>query len=307
MVQDYGSWLPGRAEEPATLREALRLVAADVEGVHGVPVVVVVIGDCPLDEKVTAQMLAAREAMVNAAKFGAEDEAVQVYSEVEGSTVFVSVRDRGPGFDLETVPDDRTGVRESIIGRMRRHGGSARLRTAPGGGTEVELEMERAQGDVTSKGLVPARPDNLVWNAFVARRRETQQSDQQTRERERARRRQRGRRAVRRAEAYAVTGLFALAVAGYVIAGFATHDVLESLQRRQFDPSDTAQLLTAIGGLTTAVGFSIAGVVKAFALLVHARADMVRARQSLPPAEGTPAPDEGAPTAADLTAADPTE
>jgi signal transduction histidine kinase len=55
----------------------------------------------------------------------------------------VSVRDHGPGFDLDAVPADRMGVRESIIGRMRRNGGEARLRPAPGGGTEVELEMEK--------------------------------------------------------------------------------------------------------------------------------------------------------------------
>jgi signal transduction histidine kinase len=67
-----------------------------------------------------------------------------VYAEVEEAKVFVSVRDRGPGFDLDSVPVDRMGVRESIIGRMRRNGGEARLRAAPGGGTEVELEMERS-------------------------------------------------------------------------------------------------------------------------------------------------------------------
>ena len=59
--------------------------------------------------------------------------------------MFVSVRDRGPGFDPEAVPADRMGVRESIVGRMERNGGSARIRSAAGGGTEVELEMERAE------------------------------------------------------------------------------------------------------------------------------------------------------------------
>lgn len=102
------------------------------------------VGDCPLDEKLAAQIQAAREAMVNAAKYGGEGGPVQVYAEVEGQTVFVSVRDRGPGFDIDAVPDDRMGVRESIIGRMQRNGGTARLRSAPDGGTEVELEMERA-------------------------------------------------------------------------------------------------------------------------------------------------------------------
>ncbi|MFD4138754.1 PspC domain-containing protein [Streptomyces sp. NBC_00390] len=131
-------------EEPGTLADAVKKAAAEVEDKHGVPLEVVVVGDCPLDDKLGAQMQAAREAMVNAAKYGGEGGAVQVYAEVEGRTVFVSVRDRGPGFDLDAVPEDRMGVRESIIGRMQRNGGTARLRSVPGGGTEVELEMERA-------------------------------------------------------------------------------------------------------------------------------------------------------------------
>ncbi len=136
----------GRDEEPDTLAEAVKKAAAEVEDKHGVPLEVVVVGDCPLDDGLVAQIQAAREAMVNAAKYGGEGGAVQVYAEVEGRTVFVSVRDRGPGFDLDSVPEDRMGVRESIIGRMQRHGGTARLRSAQGGGTEVELEMERADG-----------------------------------------------------------------------------------------------------------------------------------------------------------------
>lgn len=133
------------AEEPRTLADAVRAAAAEVEDHHGVPIEVVVVGDCPLDERLGAQMQAAREAMVNAAKYGGEGGAVQVYAEVEGRTVFISVRDRGPGFDPDAVPEDRMGVRESIIGRMQRNGGTARLRSVPGGGTEVELEMERAE------------------------------------------------------------------------------------------------------------------------------------------------------------------
>jgi signal transduction histidine kinase/phage shock protein PspC (stress-responsive transcriptional regulator) len=132
-------------EEPDTLAEAVRRNAAEVEDKHGVPIEVVVVGDCPLDERIGAQMQAAREAMVNAAKYGGDGGAVQVYAEVEGRTVFVSVRDRGPGFDLDAIPADRMGVRESIIGRMERNGGTARLRAVPGGGTEVELEMERVE------------------------------------------------------------------------------------------------------------------------------------------------------------------
>ncbi|TQK97047.1 phage shock protein C (PspC) family protein [Streptomyces puniciscabiei] len=150
--RDLRTWLykpegtgKDEADEPDTVAEAVRRSAAEVEDKHGVPIEVVVVGDCPLDERTGAQMQAAREAMVNAAKYGGEGGAVQVYAEVEGRTVFVSVRDRGPGFDLDSIPADRMGVRESIIGRMERNGGTARLRSVPGGGTEVELEMERAE------------------------------------------------------------------------------------------------------------------------------------------------------------------
>ncbi len=150
--RDLRNWLykpegTGKDEDdqPDTLAEAVKRNAAEVEDKHGVPIEVVVVGDCPLDERLGAQMQAAREAMVNAAKYGGEGGAVQVFAEVEGRTVFVSVRDRGPGFDMDAIPADRMGVRESIIGRMERNGGTARLRAVPGGGTEVELEMERAE------------------------------------------------------------------------------------------------------------------------------------------------------------------
>lgn len=137
----------GKEDDPAALAAAVRAAAAEVEDAHGVPVEVVCVGDCPLDARLGAMTQAAREAMVNAAKYGggaAGGPGVQVYAEVEEARVFVSVRDRGPGFDPDRVPADRMGVRESIIGRMQRNGGRAVLRAAPGGGTEVELEMERA-------------------------------------------------------------------------------------------------------------------------------------------------------------------
>ncbi|MGK5529198.1 PspC domain-containing protein [Streptomyces sp. URMC 129] len=152
--RDLRLWLyksaerPGSAEEdgtPATLAESVRATAAEVEDHHGIPIEVVCVGDCPLDERLAAQLQAAREAMVNAAKYGGEGGPVRVFAEVEGRTVFVSVRDRGPGFDPDAVPADRMGVRESIVGRMQRNGGSARVRSTPGEGTEVELTMERSE------------------------------------------------------------------------------------------------------------------------------------------------------------------
>ena len=67
-----------------------------------------------------------------------------VYAEAGDERLQVFVRDRGPGFDPAAVPADRRGVRESIVGRMERHGGRAAISASPGGGTEVELILERS-------------------------------------------------------------------------------------------------------------------------------------------------------------------
>jgi signal transduction histidine kinase/phage shock protein PspC (stress-responsive transcriptional regulator) len=140
--RELRSWLyrPAGDEAATEFGRALEKVVAEVEDAHGVTIEVVVVGDCPLDDRLAATLQAAREAMVNAAKHAGTD-AVSVYAEVEPAKVTVFVRDRGRGFDLDAVPADRLGVKESIIGRMERHGGQANVRTSPGGGTEVRLEM----------------------------------------------------------------------------------------------------------------------------------------------------------------------
>jgi signal transduction histidine kinase len=111
-----------------------------VEEDHGIAVEVVTVGDCPTGPRVTALVAAAREALVNAAKH-AGVETVQVYAEVGGERVEVFVKDRGGGFDPAAVPADRYGLAQSVVGRMERHGGRAVVRTAPGQGTEVRLEV----------------------------------------------------------------------------------------------------------------------------------------------------------------------
>ena len=102
-----------------------------------------VVGDARLDRDGEAVIAAAREAMLNAAKFG-DGAAVAVYAEASEERLQVFVRDRGPGFDPATVPADRRGVRESIVGRMQRHGGRATIHASPGGGTEVEIVLDRS-------------------------------------------------------------------------------------------------------------------------------------------------------------------
>jgi len=142
--RELRSWLSGRPTAGAdeSLGAALEAAAVEVEEVHGAHVEVVAVGDAPLDDRAEAVVAAAREALVNAAKF-AGGAPIALYAEVADGRLQVFVRDRGPGFDPADVPPDRRGVRESIVGRMERHGGHAVVRSALGAGTEVELTMER--------------------------------------------------------------------------------------------------------------------------------------------------------------------
>jgi signal transduction histidine kinase len=144
--RELRAWLAGRPApgQAARLAAALEATAADVEERYSVPVEVVVVGDRELDANHEAVVAAAREAMTNAAKFGAGS-TVDVYAESASGRTQVFIRDRGPGFDPASVPGDRRGVRDSIVGRMERHGGRARVGSAPGGGTEVELVLEERQ------------------------------------------------------------------------------------------------------------------------------------------------------------------
>jgi signal transduction histidine kinase/phage shock protein PspC (stress-responsive transcriptional regulator) len=146
--RELREWLyqgPGATDEATpTFASALRAAAADVEDAHGVAVEVVVVGDAALDDALTATVAAAREGMVNAAKSSGAS-VVSVFAEIGAGKVEVFVRDRGKGFDPDEVPDDRRGIRDSIVGRMARHGGTGQVRSSPSG-TEVALSVTR-KGD----------------------------------------------------------------------------------------------------------------------------------------------------------------
>jgi signal transduction histidine kinase len=143
--RELRSWLyrPETRQE-SRLAAALEGAAAEVEDAYAVQVEAVVVGDSEVDDRLAAVVQATREALVNAARHAGVTE-VSLYAEVEPERVSVFVRDRGVGFDRKTVPDDRHGVRGSIVGRMERHGGAATIRSTPGSGTEVELTMTRSQ------------------------------------------------------------------------------------------------------------------------------------------------------------------
>ena len=142
--RELREWLSGKTEREreTSLASALEGAAAEVEERHGVPIDAVTVGDRELDERTTALVAASREAMTNAVRYAGEAGTVRLYAEITPEETQVFVRDRGDGFDLDSVPADRRGVRDSILGRMKRNGGTAEVRSSPGEGTEIELTME---------------------------------------------------------------------------------------------------------------------------------------------------------------------
>jgi signal transduction histidine kinase len=146
--RELRSWLyaprPSRAADER-LADALQSAGEEVEDRYGVTVETVTVGDCPLDDRLSAVVAAAREALTNAARHSGAD-TVALYGEVEDGRITVFVRDRGQGFDEASVPSDRRGIADSIVGRMASHGGRATVRAQPGEGTEVELVMPRMAG-----------------------------------------------------------------------------------------------------------------------------------------------------------------
>lgn len=140
--RELRGWLfqdPGR--ESGQLSDRIKAVAGEVEDLLGNAVEVVTVGDAAMTEAHEALVQASREAMLNASRHGGGT--VSVYLEASDGQAEIFIKDRGPGFELRDVPADRLGIRESIIGRMKRHGGSAAI-LSTGDGTEVRLRLPAA-------------------------------------------------------------------------------------------------------------------------------------------------------------------
>lgn len=137
----YGTQLEG---EPTSLHAAIDALTVEIETDHDIRVEAVVVGDQPLDDAARSLLAAIREALVNAARH-ADVDSVDVFVEADGTELTGYVRDTGRGFDRATIPDDRRGISDSIIGRVQRAGGSAVVISEQMIGTEVELRIPRHQ------------------------------------------------------------------------------------------------------------------------------------------------------------------
>ena len=139
--RELRAWLfetPGT--KPGGLADAVRQVAAAIEEAYRVKVEVVTVGESSLDRAAEALVGAGREAIINAAKHSGDD-TISVYVESDGERRRLFVRDRGIGFDAASVAPDRRGLSDSITRRIAQVGGSTEIRSIPGQGTEIRVEV----------------------------------------------------------------------------------------------------------------------------------------------------------------------
>lgn len=140
--RELRAWLfDAPSAAPTTCFGALEAACGEVEDLFDMRVSAVTVGeDAELTEAAKLLIQAAREAMVNAGKHAGVD-VVDVYAELLAGELSIFVRDRGVGFDVDAIPADRHGIRDSIRARVEGSGGRVRISSTPGEGTEVELAV----------------------------------------------------------------------------------------------------------------------------------------------------------------------
>ena len=133
-------WLyEDRENASDSVASSMKLISAQIEDTHGVPIDVITVGDCEPNERISALIDATRQALTNACLHGKP--AISLYVECGSHDISVFVRDHGDGFNLDDIPQDRMGIRHSIQGRMERAGGTVEIVSRPQWGTEVRMTL----------------------------------------------------------------------------------------------------------------------------------------------------------------------
>jgi signal transduction histidine kinase len=87
-----------------------------------------------------------RQALDNVVRH-AQATGVTIFGERDGTDISISVRDDGVGFDVDEASltaDGKLGITRSMRGRIEQVGGTMRIESAPGRGTEVEFRLPGA-------------------------------------------------------------------------------------------------------------------------------------------------------------------
>ena len=172
--RELRSWLyTGSVEAAVSVAEALKEQAADVEATYGVAIDVVTVGDTVPGPRQLAAIAAAGEAMTNAVRHGATP--ITVFQEARGGDLEIFVKDAGDGFDMKAIPDDRHGLRNSILGRVSRVGGKVEVRFLPpvevspwsvpeAATAPSDTEAEKSVGGTEIRIFLPHAPDERWVN-----------------------------------------------------------------------------------------------------------------------------------------------
>lgn len=128
-----------------SLREELESSARSIDGL---PATVSSVGPIFLDAASAGEIAAAvRQSLENVAAHARASQTT-VFAEEENGEVVVTVRDDGVGFtfDEEVLRrEGKVGMLKSMKGRIEDLGGSMKVTTSPGRGTEIELRVPRVR------------------------------------------------------------------------------------------------------------------------------------------------------------------
>ena len=101
---------------------------------------------------------ACREVAKNIARHAEAGQVTVRIDDALAAGVRVTITDDGVGFDPDTVPSDRFGLRLSVMERMSSVGGRAEVRSRPGGGTRVRLVWKMSPTVLPTTGRKRPRP-----------------------------------------------------------------------------------------------------------------------------------------------------
>lgn len=132
------------AEAPSGKVSLRTVLEASAYGVTGVPVTITTVGTVWIaTDQIEELSAAVRQALENVAQHARASRA-SLFADQDGSEIVVSVRDDGTGFDYDEDVlrrEGKLGVLKSMKGRIEDLGGTVRIESASGAGTEIEFRI----------------------------------------------------------------------------------------------------------------------------------------------------------------------